>query len=364
MNLSTQIKAFAANDMDLFKLFQDYWNHWSVKNLGRKADYSSVHTLDEKNEMINKALIATIAKRSRVPFEATSQIGSWYMDPMVKYHTYAVIGALVDMILPQTMIDSIGLYTDIRFGGFGDSFAFDVEPQDLFVVSKAGRAKRNSEVRRQFKGQVTVIPENHQLTAAVSLYRVLAGKVSLADLTLKIIRSLETEITRDTYDTFETAMDAADQTATTGLYVAGYTQASLVRLCQQVQAWNQGAKPVIVGTQLALVNVLPDDANYRYTLDDPYMKLGYVKTAFGFDTMVLPQVANWQTQFGTNVISDSRLWIISPSSQKLIKLCFEGQTIAITDNPLDNADLTQKTTFGKMWKSSFASNAVAGVMTV
>jgi len=364
MILSEQIKTFAADDIDLFTAFQDYWNHWSADNLdGRKHSYNDELSLDEKNTKINNALIETIAKRARYPYDAKNH-GSWATDPSVRHHKYGVIGNLLDSVLPQTMIDHLGLYADIKFGAFGDSFAFDSEPNTLFVVSKAGGAKRNSEVRRDNRGQVTIHPVNHMLTANVDLYRVLAGKVSLADLTIKVIRSMETEITRETYTTFETAMDAADQTATTGLYVAGYTQASLTRLCQQVQAWNQGAKPLIVGTQLALANVLPDDANYRYGEDSDYFKRGYVPTAFGYDTMALPQVANWQTQFGANVISNSRLWIISPSSPKLLKLCFEGETIAIIDGPLDNADLTQRTTFSKRWASAFCSSSVAGVLTV
>jgi hypothetical protein len=103
-------------------------------------------------------------------------------NPMVRWATFAVINARIDMILPETIIDSVGLYTDVKVGGFGDSFAFDVEPRDLFVVTVAGRGKRHSELKQQFKGQVTVLPVEHDITVFVSLYRVLEDKKILLNL--------------------------------------------------------------------------------------------------------------------------------------------------------------------------------------
>jgi hypothetical protein len=131
----------------------------------------------------------------------------------------------------------------------------------------------------------------------------------------------------------------------------------------QVQSWNFGAKPIVAGTALALINVLPDDANYRYTLEDSYVKLGYINTISGFDILVLPQVADFTTQWAL-AISNSYIWIVSPSSQKLMKLCLEGTTISFTDGVFDNPNLTQKSTIKKSYGVGFCSNAVAGILSV
>jgi len=114
---------------------------------------------------------------------------------------------------------------------------------------------------------------------------------------------------------------------------------------------------------LALVNVLPDDANYRYFLEDEYMKLGYVKTAFGYDVLALPQVADLTTPFGT-VLANERLWILSPASQKLIKVVLEGSTLSNTDSTFTNANLLQKSTMWKSWGVGIATNAIAGIITL
>lgn len=362
--ISTNVLTFAQGNMDLFEGFADFWNHHRAKRMGKtNLEYNTEFSLDEKEKKLNEALKKYIVKRSGVSYATEENLETWFYHPLVIHETFAIVGALIDFILPETIIDSIGAYTDVRVGGWGDSFAFDVAPRDLFVVSKSGKAQRQSEIHKQFRGQVTIIPEFHQVTVGVALYRVLAGKESLAEFVAKAVLSVETQMTLDAYNAFATAMAAVDSTATTGLLVAGYTQSDLVRLAEQVTVWNNGAKAIVMGTALALQNVLPDDANYRYFLNDPYVTLGYIQTMSGYDIMRLPQVADWSTPFG-RILSDTTLWVVSPGAQKILKLCMEGNTISTTNQPFDNANLTQNTTLTKAWGLSVCTNAVAGEMTL
>jgi hypothetical protein len=364
LKLQDNIVAFADGNTDLFDFFGDYWNHYcDVNGIGKKRTYTKEFDLGYKEQKLNKLLKNTILERANVPYAREDNVVEWFNNPNIKHEVFAVVGALIDAVLPQTIIDSIGMYTEVRTGGFGDSFTFDIEPRDLFVVSKGGRAQRSSQIHRQYRGQVPIIPENHIMTVGTFLYKILAGQESMANLVVKAVRSIETQMTLDAYNAFATAMSTVDNTATTGLRVAGYTQESLVRLCQQVSAWNGGSKPVIVGTQLALVNVLPDDANYRYTLEDDFVQLGYVRTAFGYDVMALPQVADYETEFGLS-LSNDYIWILSPSNDKIVKLCLEGSTLSFTDGMWDNANLTQNATFQKAWGVGVATNALAGVVTL
>ena len=93
------------------------------------------------------------------------------------------------------------------------------------------------------------------------------------------------------------------------------------------------------------------------------MKMGYVRTMHGYDLMQVPQVADRDTPFG-RAIADDRVWIISPSSDKILKLCIEGNTISNTTGTFDNADLSQSTTFMKLWKVAAITNSVAGIITL
>jgi hypothetical protein len=370
MKVPTNVLAFASEkNLAPYLMFHDYYNQYRATNNGAKVEFSTVDdkgqpiSFAEKEALMNAALKREILRVSGVQNFTDFPLETWVTNPMLSWATFAVVSAMIDMILPESIIDTIGVYSDVRTIGWGDTSIFDVEPRDLFVVSKAGKGQRSTEIHKQYKGTISIVPAMRELTVAVSLYKVLAGAESLATFVSKVVRSMETQLSLDAYNAFAAGMAALPTTATTGLQVAGYSQASLVRLCQQVTAWNQGSKAIIMGTQLALVNVLPDDANYRYFLEDEYMKLGYVKTAFGYDVLALPQVADLTTPFGT-VLANERLWILSPASQKLIKVVLEGSTLSNTDSTFTNANLLQKSTMWKSWGVGIATNAIAGIITL
>jgi hypothetical protein len=352
--IPAQVILFAGGEANLgpYKMFRDYWNQYLSRNGKTGLEFATTTvndagevvsiSFDEKESVMNAAMKREIMRIAGVKDFGDFPLETWATHPTLRWATFAVVSAMVDMILPETIINSIGLYSDVRTIGWGDSAAFDIEPRDLFVVSKAGRGKRTSEVHKQFKGQVVINPEQRELTVGVSLYRVLAGKESLAEFVTKVTRSMETQLTIDVYNAFVVAM-AALTTGASGLKVVGYTQTDFVTLAQKVTAWNGGIKPVVLGTQLALANILPHDANYRYEIDSDFVKLGYVRNFAGTDVVILPQVADYTTPF-TTLISNSYLWFVSPGAQKLLKVVLEGNTLAYTSDTYGNANLTQNST--------------------
>ena len=315
----------------------------------------------EKEANINAALQKEILRKAGITDISQFPLETWAAHPVLRWASYAVVSALVDMILPQTLIDTIGMYTDVKSIGWGDSASFNITARDLFVVSKVGRQKRTTELRKQYEGQVNWIPEPRQVAVSVSLYRVLSGQENLAEFVAKCVRSMESQVTIDVYNTFATAMGAISNTASTGLRVAGYSQAEFVRLSQTVQAYNGGAKPLAIGTQAALASILPADANYRYDLDSEYVKMGFIRNFQQTDVLMLPQVADWESPFGLK-LADNRIWIVSPSVNKLVKLVLEGSTQAYQSDVYQNADLTQNANLQKSWAAGIATNAIGATI--
>jgi len=358
MKIPTNVIAFAGEKIKIYEQFKDYFNHYH-----KKGSWDETVSLSDKENKINVAVKDEIARLSNLPTVDGIAPEVLATHPAYSWATFAVIGAMVDSILPEAIIDSVGLYTNTLIGGYGDSFAIDIKPRDLFVVSKSGKGKRTSEVHKQFEGQVTIVPEFHDITVQVALYKVLAGQENLAEFAMKAAKSLEAQMTIDAFNCFNTAMEALDNAGDDLLRVAGYSQSTLVELCQKVTAWNGGNKAVVVGTQLALQNVLPNDANYRYDLTSDFVKIGYVKTAFNYDLMALPQVADYKTPFKL-ALDDNNIYILSPSAQKLINLAIEGATISITNGLYDNANLTQNTTMKKSYAVAVGTSAVAGIITL
>jgi hypothetical protein len=366
------VLSFAANNKTAYEMFVNYWNRYVHMNGGKEREYQKLGqdgrplSFSEMENQMNEALRAEVARISGVSFDASISMEQWALNPMVSWATFAVVSGMIDMVLPDALIDSIGLYTDIINISWGDSSAFTIKPRDLFVVSKSGHGQKSSEVHKQFDTTVTIVPEPHQITVQVALYKVLCGKESLAEFTAKAIKSIEAQMARDAYDVFAAAMGNLSVVgAATYSYmkVVGFTQDALISLAQRVQAWNGGAKPVLAGTARALRYILPDDGNYRYDLESEYVKVGHVRTFSDFSTMVLDQFADWTVPFST-VLNDANLYVISPSVNKLLKLVIEGSTLSNVTQPFDNSNLTQNATFIKNWKAAVATNAVAGLMTV
>lgn len=346
--------------------FKDYIYHYMSETQKRQGfeNYDKTVNFDEKENKINNLLLSEVSKLSQVNFADTSYVSKEMLsaNPSVKWATMAVVNSIIDMIIPDVLDKTTGIYTENKTIGYGDSASFVVEPNDLFLVSKAGRNQRTVEFQRQYEGMVTIIPENRAITVAVNLYRVLCGLDSLAKFVTKAILSIEAQITKEIYTAFDTAMSQLPTGAgTADLRVVGYDKKKVISLAQKVSAFNNTAPAVFVGTRLALADILPDNANYRYDIESEFVRVGYLRNAFGYDTIELPQVAKSDGSYDL-ALKDDRFYVLSPSSQKIVKLVYEGSSRTNTMNFYETADLTETTTINKSWGIGIATNATAGIV--
>jgi hypothetical protein len=75
----------------------------------------------------------------------------------------------------------------------------------------------------------------------------------------------------------------------------------------------------------------------------------------------LPQVADYTTEFGL-ALDDTKIYVLSPSADKLIKGVLEGGMISLTSQYENNADLTQQTTLKKAYGFAVCTSSIAGVI--
>ena len=200
---------------------------------------------------------------------------------------------------------------------------------------------------------------NHEITVGTTLFEILTGQAYLAEEVMKVARSIETAMLFDAYDAFTTEMNAL----TGNLAVANYSEESLITLLETVTAYNQGRKAVVIGTPLALKAVLPTNTNYRYLLDDEYVKLGHLQTFNGYDVLPMEQVANpYNASAYSLKLDDTKLYVVSPASDKIVKIGVFGGTFSHQDNSYDNANKTIENTTEKSWETAVVTNSVGGVV--
>lgn len=363
--MNNALMCFSDNRDKVELAFRDYMNQY-FSEVQKKEGFPYDKTLSfaEKEKKVDAIMLGEISKLAGVDLSNKGiSVEMFSQHPVLKWASFAVINSLIDMVIPDVLDKSIGIYTETRYGAYGDSFNFDVEPNDLFYVSKAGRDQRTVEFQKQFVGQVTVVPENREISVAVNFYKVLCGKESIAKFVMKAVLSLEAQITREVYTAFDTAMGGLPTTPVDSkLNVTGWDKKEAVRLAQTVTAFNNNSKAIFLGTALALSDILPSNANYRYWLTDEYVTLGYIRNAFGYDTMVMPQLADWKNPYKL-ALRDDRIYVISPV-EKPVKLCYEGAARTNTMGAYETANLTESTTINKSYGIGIATNAIAGVITL
>lgn len=375
MRIPNNVLQFAGEEnLAPYKMFVDYFNHYKAINGDKKAEYQKYSTdetgkqveisFDEKEAKLNAALKREIMRVAGITNFDAFPVSAWQSHPTLNWATFAVVSAMIDMILPDVIVDEMGAFSEVRNIGLGDIAQFTVKPNELFVVSKASRlGKRTTELHKWYSGEVTVLPEPREMTVYVSLIKVLEGRESLAEFVNTMIRSFEYSVNLDVYTAFTAAMDSIPSIPDVGLRATGYTAAEFARLGQTVRAWNNGANVVAMGTQVALSKVLPADANYRYDIDSDFVRLGYLNNYMGVQLMVMPQMADFSNPYALR-LPDDRIYFFSPGSQKIVKIVFEGSTLSWQDGTYDRANLMQTSTMWKSWGTGVVTNAVAGVMTV
>lgn len=367
MKIPFRFLEFAGNNSgDLFKQFQDYFNQYRTEVLGHKGlsfasknSAGEIVTLAEKEELINDAIMDLICAKSNVVNFADFKPEVMASNPMFQWAAFAVMGSMVDVVLPSVIqSSSLSFITEVKNGVYGEAFNFNVKSKDLFVVSKGSFGKRHGFVQKQYGSQITIEVEERDITVETSLFRVLTREESPAEFVMKAIQSLENQIGIDIYTVFDTAMDNLPTTPTDGeLNITGYTQDDLMLMGSRVSAFNGNVPVMIVGTKLALSKVVPSGTAYRYDIQSDFVKVGHVKEFADMAVVELQQYADWTTPHKT-VIDDNVLYILPAG--KPVKLCFGGALMTISDAPYANADLTQKTIMKKAYGVGIATTQVAG----
>lgn len=362
MKYYSNVKEFAKTSGDLYDAVNKYAENMILERKGNEKAFSEVPKT-EMEDLINKEFSLELEKQSGIEVirfgEGTNAIRKYANMTAVKEFANDIKDVVIDAIFPQVLMNGvIPFIADVKTADFGGTIKFKIDNGSYFTVSEAGYRKRHANVQQLFDTVVTMTGANHVVTTGHTLFEILNGDASFAKDAFKTAVALESEVFDDAYDAFTGAMAGLSG----NLSVANYSEASLITLCETVTAYNGGAKAVILGTASALKNVLPDDANYRYLLTDDYVKLGHVKDFNGYDVIPMNQVAKRGSTDYSLKLDDTEIYVVSPASDKIVKLGLFGGTYTYTDGQGDTANKMLLSTTEKAWEVKVVTNSVAGIV--
>lgn len=348
MSMPNEVVQFAqtnGGNTDFYVAFQDYYFNRD------KMD-------SEKHDKLQNAFFAEIVAKSGVSRDGLTT-EAWVSHPSVQWAAFAVVDATINAILPQVLTPAFGLFTDFRFVSLGDVVKFKIMPNQFFTVSKGGTGERTIHRQKDFAQDIIVAPIEHIVTVYTDMYRVLAGKEDIADFVRRVVIAIEQAMYGDALNALMTGLN--NLPAGTYNYSGAFDMKTLVKMCETVQVYNAGVRPIIAGSATALMNVLPDSTlGYRGNYDANGGSIELIKNVYGYDVIKMNNAA---AQGGGLVLPDNKIFVVSPAQDKLVKGVVSN-ALTNSNQFYDNADLTSDYTTRKMWEFVYASAAKAGVYTV
>jgi len=360
--LSNNILTFSQEqgvDVNLYAKFKDYVNHYRAVQFKANVDFDNTKSFEEKNAKMHEDIEQEVLKISGMKnYKFTNTILK--SNPVYKWAVDAIITSLIESIIPDVVIQDFQQFAEIQYGGYGDTFTYDIDSSDLFILSKISNGKRHAFGQRQFKNQETLIPEARAITVETDLYRILSGKRNLAEYALKVVLSFEEQLQLDIYN----AINDTYSSLGANFKAAAFTQAGFVQLAERVSAANGGAAVTAFGTKTALSYVLPDNDNLKLGLGTEYSKIGYIRDFMNVDMMQLNQKVEWKSGDYEFRLDNTRLYFISTNVNKLVKIAIEGDMMTFTDTTEKQANLYETQTMQKRWAVGLVTNAKYGIMDV
>lgn len=344
-------------EKNLIPAWKDYVNNYRAVNFSVNKSYDTSKTLDEKEVLVNAAIDREIANLMKVDCSFVDK-EAYATNPTYQWAKFAVINKLVDMIIPDIVKEDYMQVANTQTIGYGDSAVFDIKSGDLFTVVENGNSRRHVEAQRQFTGQKALVPTNHTVTTEVDLYRVLAGKENHAEYAMKVVLSIESEIAID----IMAAVKDSFSVLTANFKENAYSETAFKKLAARVGAANGGTKAVAIGTELGLGTIMPTNDYLKMGLGETYSKIGYLPVFKNVPLIALAQKIDWSSADYDFALDDSYIYMISPQTQKLVQVVFEGGSLAIADGQFANSNLTQKVSLHKRWVVGLITNSKYGIM--
>lgn len=359
--LSQEVVNFAKGNTDFYVAFADYHNHKAAEEWGQNmGSYDKSRTIAEKAPVIREAYFAELERISGQKIDRAN-MDVMLANPMLRYANFALINATINVVLPAYVAATFAPFVDFRSVGYADTVNLKVPPKTLYTVSRGARGERTSFRQKKYAGNVEISPIEHIITTYVDMARVFAGKDDLADAVRAIIMSIEIDMNNEIIASLNAGLNEAsypEQFVETG----AFDGKKLVQLAQRVQAYNMMAKPVIMGTAAALMNVLPDSTlGGRLVIDGRDPVVSYVRDFYGFGIYELPQAPTGK-DFGL-ALDDNTLYVVSAAVAKPI-VGVMSTTLTNSNQFYENADISQNFTMRKSYDFEFVGAAYVGKYTI
>ena len=252
---------------------------------------------------------------------------------------FSIVEDILNTVVPEGLQsdDYFNALVDFRNVGRGDKNEFIVRDQIAFQVSEMAdgtksirRQRFNGETRKAIATSVKGVRIYEELT------RVLSGQTDWNTFVTAASESMRRRMLEDIYALWQGATDTDFGGNVYYPSTGSYDEETLLDIIAHVEAAS-GSVAKILCTRKMARKLLPNGKGDSFH-DDIYQK-GAPAYFYGTPVIVLPQRHKVGT---TDFVFDDNTITVLAGDLKPIKCVYEGDSLVLAQNPLQNADLTQE----------------------
>lgn len=336
----------------LVDAIKDYAMQELNEKAGTKFSVITEYSKAEKAQKIQEIFLSEVERRSKIKLSDMDMDVDVYASlDIVQKMAVMLQKIMIDAVQP-IFIDATGLamLSEFHYGGYDDTFSFEVTDPTLFKVSKIGSREKHTNSQRKEKVNKAINTSFYGITTISTLPEYLRGEANVADDALRSAMSINRKIYQLVINKFVTATNAITDTS---LIVAGYTEDGLLAKLRLGSAKN-GSKMVLVADAVPAKTILPDSDKLQILLSDEYnTTLGYMQMWNTYNVIAFDVVENEDgTALGLPV---NKIYGVSPDGTKLIHVAI-GASGTNTDDYFDNNNLSARSTLRRQIGVELATN--------
>lgn len=353
---SEESKNILENAVKLTRMSME--NYSTGKPLG--ADYF------ELNETVKKAIKKYAAEKANVgdmydvnnPNDYKAIVGQF---SAFRETLFAIETKIIDTVNSKAEVEQSLLMAELRNLADGDSETFDVGSKSLYKVEDVGYSNNvGGRPQYQFMKPEFLTPRPKDASIAVDLFQFNAIGFDFGKQMAKLAISFRVAM----YDSIIAAIFDTTPLVGTPFYKATFAKTTWQELANRVAGAN-GSPAMAYGTNIALGKASDTVGDkWAFGVSTEFIKNGFIRDLYGVNSMVLQQAVNPNDASYTFKVPDDKILILTPATDKPVKVVMEGQTFVVADDGRNNSINLKTYKYRQAWNTKIATQSAYAIQEV
>ena len=298
----------------------------------------NTHEYSEANKKFNEEFMRFCAEGNVMKYSGLEDIKNpmVYGDNAFLQKFDVVLAQILNPVIPTVVSSGYDQLYDVVQIGYGDSAAFRVNSNELFIVNDLAEGIRNGAQQTASDTEYTIQTQRQSISLYVDWYHVAAQKCNWGQLLAKIGASFAAYVMRRVSRVMSDVITNAGEHGIAGYVVNGMTDQNFLTLSRNVSLANGGAQVYALGTSIALADILPNDAQqFRYGEAGSIVRDGFLPEYKKIPLIELGNCLVPNTINGTPevVLADDIIYMLPMGFEKPVHVVMEGQSVSVQRDP-------------------------------